>query len=49
MARRAFKLFRELRGAAGDTQDPGEHDCEPDPEVVSIPSFPEVVSLFLNS
>ncbi|KAH9172418.1 hypothetical protein EDB89DRAFT_899937 [Lactarius sanguifluus] len=38
---RAFKLFPRLKGAAGHTQDPGEHDREPDLEVISIPSFPK--------
>jgi hypothetical protein len=49
VARRAFKLFTRLRGAAGDTQDPGGHDCEPELEAVSITRFPEVILLFLNS
>jgi hypothetical protein len=39
---RAFKLFPRLRGAAGHTQDPSEHDCEPELKVVSIPSFTKV-------
>jgi len=47
---RAFRLFPRLRGAAGHTQDPDEHDdCEPELEAVSIPRFTEVILLFLNS
>jgi hypothetical protein len=48
VARRAFKLFTKLKGAAGHTQDPGGHDCEPELEAVSITSFPKVILLFLN-
>ena len=46
---RAFKIFPRLKGAAGHAQDPGEHDCEPELEVVSIPSFAKVISFFLDS
>ena len=49
MARRAFKLFTRLRGAAGHTQDPDGDDCEPEMEALSIPSFPNVILLFLIS
>lgn len=45
---RTFKLFPRLKGAAGDTPDPSGHDCEPELEVVSLPSFTEVNSPFLN-
>ena len=41
--------MKKLRGAAGDTQDPDGYDCEPELEVVSIPSFPKVILLFLIS
>ncbi|KAH8976973.1 hypothetical protein EDB86DRAFT_3012178, partial [Lactarius hatsudake] len=38
---RAFKLFPRLKGAAGHTQDPGEHDRGPELEVIPISSFPK--------
>ncbi|KAI9439547.1 hypothetical protein H4582DRAFT_1812622 [Lactarius indigo] len=44
---RAFKLFPRLKGAAGHTPDPSGPDCEPELEVVSIPSFTKVILLFL--
>ncbi|KAI9435634.1 hypothetical protein BJY52DRAFT_1389651 [Lactarius psammicola] len=36
---RVFKLFQKLKGAAGHTPDPSEHDSEPELEVVSIPRY----------
>jgi hypothetical protein len=48
VARRAFKLFTRLKGAAEHIEDPGGHDCEPELEAVSITSSPKVILLFLD-
>ena len=45
---RTLKLFPRIRGAADQAPDPGGSDCEPELEVVSFPSFTEVIFIFLS-